>query len=474
MQSKQRHGRVLGYCRVSSEEQADRGTSLDGQREELERWCREHGRERPILYVEVESAGESAREKRVELKRLISDAEPGDTVVTVLVDRWARDVAYTLDVVRKFKRSGVRWVAVEDGIDSDDERGFSDLIRRASEAEIERERIRRRTVGTRQRLRKAGYFVEGHAPLGYRVEKRKLVIDPVGADAVRRIFAMSLAGSSSREIAAVLRAELPSVRGLDHAAMARRLRDRRYIGESNTIGSRRKPLGEWIKTHDPIVDRDTWDAVQESIARRILSGRRGKSTARTASFLARGLIRCAKCGRVVHSWAPESGASVKHAGYYQCVNKCVRARQDEVDAHINALAAKRLEHIRELLTRPQRTEAKPVDIDSERRRLLAKRERIVDAISEGIVSKDTAKAKMGEIEASLDRLDLRKTKPAIADRGDRLRETEALVHAWSAATASERRDVLKRLVDRIQMESTATKKWQRGAWSVLISWRETQ
>lgn len=468
----QRHRNVRAYCRVSGDAQAEHGTSLEGQDQEIKRWCEQHGQPKPILYVEVESAGESTREKRVELKRLIDEAEPGDLVLTVLVDRWARDVAYTLDVVRKFKRDGVRWIAVEDGIDSDDERGFSDLIRRASEAEIEREKIRRRTVGTRQRLRKLGFFVEGLPPLGYKIVKRKLVIEPESAEIVRKMFDLCIAGRSLREVSAALTAEYPSVHGLDPTAVMRRLKDRRYLGEMNTVGTRgrKAPRGEWIRAHEAIVDQVTFDRAQAALRDRRMSGRPTTAEARTAKFLCRSLILCSKCGHHLHSWAPESGASTKHGGYYQCINKCVRARHDKVDALVEEDTLSHLESLAHRLARPEKAKPK-VDRSGERDKLIKKRERLVAAIADGIVSNDDARSQMAEISSKLLALSapepVRKIDPSV-----RLREVEEIRRSWAHLTTPEKNRIVARLAAKIEITSTAVKRWQRGAWSLHIEWKE--
>lgn len=110
--------RLLAYARVSGSEQEAHGTSLAAQQERFQRFAREHRYPDPLLFVEVESAGEEKREKRVELDRLLAAAAPGDLVLCLVVDRWTRDVVDGVASVRKLLRRGVGWVAIEEQIDA--------------------------------------------------------------------------------------------------------------------------------------------------------------------------------------------------------------------------------------------------------------------------------------------------------------------------------------------------------------------
>lgn len=474
MHTKQRYRRVLGYIRVSGLGQEKHGTSLEGQDERIRAICRAEGLPDPEIRLEVESAGDDKFERRVELHALIEDAKPGDLIITPKVDRWSRDLSWGVGSVRALVKRGVGWRSIDENIDASTSEGDDHLGLRMWVADQERKRIKERTVGTRRRLRALGMHVEGLPPLGYKVEKRKLVIVPEQAEMVRRMFSLCIAGLTTRQIARSMRTEYPSSIGLDHAAVARRLRDRRYIGETNTIGQsgRRKPLGEWIHTHEPIIDQATWHRAQEALIGRARGGRPASGHARTSGFMMRGIMQCASCGRVVSAWAPDRHASTKHGGYYQCVGKCVRARQDEVDAHVDAEAVARLELLVERLSRPAKAKTKVVNVASEKARLAKKRARIVDALADDTITKDDARRKLDEIAAQVAELDARLAETVPEDRGERLREMTELRRAWSSATVEEKRRILRMLAERFELASTRTKKWQRGAWSMAVSWRD--
>ena len=71
--------RTFLYVRVSTYDQAEYGTSLDGQRDLGTKFCAEQGYADPQVRVEVESAGEEKIERRKELRRILSETAPVQT-----------------------------------------------------------------------------------------------------------------------------------------------------------------------------------------------------------------------------------------------------------------------------------------------------------------------------------------------------------------------------------------------------------
>lgn len=476
--------RVLAYCRVSSDAQEREGTSLEAQQEILVAECKARDWPAPELFIEVESGGELARERRVELARLERLAAKGDVILTCHVDRWSRDIVYTVDSVRKLVRRGVRWEATEDGIDATTDRGMAWLIDRAADAEKERARIRARTVGTRQRLRRAGFHVEGNPLLGFRVESRKLVPGDK-APVARRMFELALDDLSVRDISAALLEEFPGTPGIDPGAIARRLRDRRYIGESCSEG---KGQGEWRVTHEPIIDKATWGRAQAALDARRLGGRRPGVDSRTSGHLLRGgLLLCAHCGRIMSCHVPKDGASVTHGGYYVCRrrtesargNACDRgpiARYRDVDDEVSEAVVDRLEQLALALARPpKRSPPRPqIDRSAERAKLAARLGRLVDAVAEGVLTGATAKEKIGTIEAAIRRIDDIQLveEPPPVNRSTMLVQVKALRRSWARLGIPERRAALRLLAEKIEIESTTKRRWKRGAWRLRITWRE--
>ena len=485
--------RVLCLARVSGQAQASDGTSLEAQQETFTAYCLASHLPDPIIYVEIESAGDTRQDSRVEVERLIADASPGDVVLVTKVDRWSRNLPWGVASVRALVKRGVGFRSIGEGIDASTSNGDFVLGIMVAVADQERQRIRERTVGARQRLRAQGFHVEGHAPLGFRVEGGRgtwrLAVDEAQAPAVRLMFALALADHSTREIATALRSAFPSVTGLDSGNLARRLKDRRYIGESCSRGSRsHKPTdGEWMVTHAAIVDADTWHRTQAALASRRMGGRRNAEDSRTAGFLLRGILACAHCGGIMRAHSPEADASIRHSGYYVCARRTERkrtaaravgaepcagplVRRDHADEQVTALALERLDALAVELAEPAPARA-AVDFEGERAKLLRKRARVVGAIADETISAEAARSTVAELEAQLAAVNARQAADvAPVNRAEVLATVGAMRKAWERMKVDERREALRYLADAVEARSTATRKWERGAWTVAVMW----
>ncbi len=476
-QEPRRGSRTLGYCRVSGAEQGAHGSSLGEQQERLERVAAERRHAPPEFFVEVESASEGKIEKRTELHRLIAAAQPGDVILVDKVDRWSRDLSWGVASVRALVKRGVGWYSISEGIDASTPQGDSQLGIMAWVADQELRRTRERTVGARQRLRAMGFHVEGLAPPGFVTEggrgKWKLVPDDA-APIVRRMFKLAIDGHSTREIEAAL-GHIPS---FDHGAIARRLRDRRYLGESNTRGAKgkRAGIGEWRPTHQAIIDRATFDAAQLALGRRRNGGRPFMADSRVANYLLRGFARCATCGYILRAQHPMPNASTRH-GWYACTRGCgLHARQDDVDPLVEELVLEHLDAERERLKGPLPPPKKQPDLSAERARLVGRLDRILDAIGDGTVSRERAAAKVAACEAEISALDARRAAaeaPLRAPpREEMLAAVDGLRRAWAGMTVDERRAALRGLAELVEIARTGAK-WARAAWEVRITWLES-
>lgn len=278
--------RVLGYARVSGAEQGRHGTSLDAQRAELASYCAARGWPAPDLYVEVESASAARLEARGELERLTRAAEPGDVVLVSALDRWSRDIPHAVASVRALVARGVGWISIRDAIDAATPAGDDMLGIRAWAADLERRRIRERTVLRRKALRDEGLYVEGLAPFGYALgPARRLVVVPADAALAHELYVL-VPGRSLRGLSALMRERRPD-RGWDPGGLRLMLRSRVYLGEVQTS------TGAWVASHEPIVDADTWERAQMALDARRLSASVPRGSERTASWVLRGLARCA-------------------------------------------------------------------------------------------------------------------------------------------------------------------------------------
>ena len=340
-----------------------------------------------------------------------------------------------------------------------------------------------------------GKFVEGGVPLGYVADRkdRTLWLDENKAEIIRRMFALCIDGLSTRQISERLTGEHPDLGGLDHAAIHRKIQSRMYLGEMRQVGTKgkpRTPSDVWLKAHEPIVDAVTWRRAQTALTKRRIGGRPASGASRTASFLLRGLVRCGHCGYVMTAHSPMPNRSVKHGGWYLCrragseTPKCEHgpaARYTELDAVIDAAMLARLKELAADLARPAAASTVPAAPDFDRRKttLLRKRKNVVDAVANGTISQQDAKATLDDlakametIERARDEYEASRRDESPAARKDELKKTRALAASWSRMTTAEKRRVIAMHADRIVVYSTATARWQRNdTWRHEVTWR---
>ena len=439
--------RIIGYARVSSEEQA-RGSSLGDQQSAIRVYAATLGGEVATFYVEAESAVHEKAERRIEILRLMADVRKGDLVLCDKLDRWSRDPEFTYGSVRKILAAGASFYAVSDRVDPSTSEGDTALGFRVLFAREEHKRIKERMVGTRKLLRNRGMYSEGSTPFGYRRQAAKghksetknvLVIEPKEAEIVRSIFRRCIAGAPISKIATEL--------GINRDLAVDTIHKRVYLGEI------RNSDGQWIRArHEPIVDADLFDRANAALqSRNHVGGRPRDTPTETSDWMLRDIAVCGLCGaRMSAAYAGEPGPHRRY--YYKCARRCVTrfvpVRAAEAEASVAILL--RLQELRAELANPPKASDHPPAVDSTVRRaaLQRRRERFVEAFADDLMSKDDLRAALGKVDAEVSRLDASERAvpkpPALADskvRREVLREIREISTAWEGSTQAERRKI---------------------------------
>src|ERR1700676_335303 len=135
-------GRLVGYARVSTEEQ---GT--DPQLDEL----RAAGCE-----TVLEEHASGADRSRPVLARLLREIRPGETLVVARLDRLARSVSHLLAVIEQLEASGAHFRSLHDPIDTSTPQGMFSLQVLGAVAQLERALIAERTKAGLKAARSRG------------------------------------------------------------------------------------------------------------------------------------------------------------------------------------------------------------------------------------------------------------------------------------------------------------------------------
>lgn len=221
--------RVAMYLRVSTDDQAESGLGIEAQRTQARAMATVKGWPEPVEYLDSGISGAKGIRDRPALRQLLEDAEAGivDAVIVSSLDRLARRIRITLEVVDRLAEKGVTLVTCRESFDTSTPTGQFVLTLFAALAEMERELIMQRTRAALEVKSARDGDAGGTMPYGYaRSEDEATVIDEQEAKIVRDIFAWRRRGKSLRWIASALNDRcVPSPRGDRHIWWASSVRE---------------------------------------------------------------------------------------------------------------------------------------------------------------------------------------------------------------------------------------------------------
>ena len=321
--------RAVIYCRVSTTGQAENGTSLESQRQACLDLASERGYEIPPEYVFMEDwSGADLDRPKLERARELVRGTLAQALICYSVDRLARDPIHVGIVAEECAKREAQLEFVLEPLDNSPE-GALILYVKGYAAQIERERIKERTMRGKRSRARAGFMVQatGKGIYGYRYvpETKKRAIYEPEAQVVRGMFESSVSGDSCYAIATSLNREgIPSFSGgLWHPLTIKRIltnpafKGTTIFGRTKRIalgGNRRRveerPPEEWIEipgATPAIVSESLFDMVQV-----VLSIPKRNPNVALRKYLLTSHIEC-DCG------APIVGTCLnKTYRYYRC------------------------------------------------------------------------------------------------------------------------------------------------------------
>jgi DNA invertase Pin-like site-specific DNA recombinase len=185
--------RCAVYTRKSTDEGLDMAfNSLDAQREACEAYVASQRGEGWMLVADHYDGGgfSGGTLERPALKRLLADIQAGkiDCVVVYKIDRLTRALMDFSKLVDLFEKHSVTFVSVTQSFNTTTSMGRLTLNMLLSCAQFERElgseRVRDKIAASKRR----GLWTGSGMPLGYKIENKQLIIEPVEAALVQRIF----------------------------------------------------------------------------------------------------------------------------------------------------------------------------------------------------------------------------------------------------------------------------------------------
>ncbi|GAA4724180.1 recombinase family protein [Brevibacillus fulvus] len=332
---------VAIYARVSTEEQAEEGYSIQAQLDTLRQYAKQN---RYIVSKEYKDEGISGKsiQNRPQLQQLLRDAKQGlfQEVIVWKINRISRNQLDLLTIVDELQKHGVSFRSYTENFETETPMGRFALQMMGSVAELERNTIVDNVkMGMKQRARQGKW--NGGKVLGYEsvevegstFRKRKetrLVIVESEAALVRMIFEKYASGKGIKAIANELNhLGYKTKWGKPFSVVAVKdiLNNPLYVGkirfnkQENWTVKRRKgtnasPIladGE----HEPIISEELWNTVQA------MYKTKSEKPAQVfhGSFPFTGVMRCPMCGHGMvaqRATRKNKNGEIKYTLYYQC------------------------------------------------------------------------------------------------------------------------------------------------------------
>ena len=312
------------YIRVSTEDQAREGFSLPEQEKRLRAMCEYKGYE---IYDVYKDAGISAKtgNLRPEFERLLQDIRDKkvNTIVVLKLDRVTRSV-YDMEGIMNFLEENDAYLdCANDDINTTNANGkmVARLLTTVSQNEIERTSERTK-IGLTGAI-KVGH-IPHHAPLGYKHEDKKLVIDYATKDVAIRIFNMYHDGMTYQKISNVLNEEqvLGKTNWRD-STIVHILENPIYKGDF-IHGKRTKHPTYYENVVEPLVSKEYWEECQ------VQQKKNSRSYKRTLNYLFLQKLKCPKCKRILGGKATtKKNGNVYY--YYYCNDCKINIKENTIE-----------------------------------------------------------------------------------------------------------------------------------------------
>lgn len=257
--------RVAIYTRVSTEDQAKEGFSLDAQKERLHSYCKARGWTIIKEYIDEGHSGRNIR--RPAYQQMLKEKDEWDMILVIKMDRIHRNSRNFMEMMDNMRKWEKEFTSMQESLDTSTAMGrfVVDIIQRI--AQLESEQISERVyMGMRQKASTVGGILGFNIPYGYDYVDGKLIHNTNEAENVKLMFNMYLQGLSVGAIAKILQdKKIPTKRDgkWRKQTIASILKNPLYCG-----------FMEWdgilnIGDHMPMMDITTFNRVQKEMVERI-------------------------------------------------------------------------------------------------------------------------------------------------------------------------------------------------------------
>lgn len=294
--------RVALYIRVSTDEQAIKGLSLEAQQEDLMQHVKEQGWTVAGIYVDAAKTARKRIYKRAEFLRMLEDVKEGkiDRILCTRLDRWFRNVGDYYKVMEILEKNHCDWSCTQEQYDTSTAGGRLYINMKLSIAQNEADQTGERINVVFDSKIQNGTVVSGSAPFWLRInEEKRLEIIPEKAAILKDAFDHYEATVTKRGTITYIRNKY----GLNwcEATFSRMLKDKLAIGVYDKNG-------RYNPSFCPAaISEEQFNHIQE------LMKRNGKTSPSGRIYLFTSLLVCAECKHNLVGY--KNG---KNNYYYRC------------------------------------------------------------------------------------------------------------------------------------------------------------
>ena len=384
--------KVALYMRVSTDEQALNGLSLEAQKEVLEKYAKDNNYEIIDSYTD---AGISARKKiqhRKELIRLLDDVRKGrvDLILFTKLDRWFRNISDYYKVQEILDKYHVNWKTIFEEYDTSTANGRLHINIMLSIAQDEADRTSERIKAVFESKRSKGETSANKAPIGYKIENSKLLVDDDKKQIAIDIFSHYDINHSMRKCIRMVYNKY-NIK-IDENVIRKMLRNRTYIGEYRGIDN----------FCESIIPSSQFERINSYTNIRVFKNQLEEGRV----YLFQSLITCKHCGRSLNANAAVRNQinGIKEYHYYRCRGYLIDKCDNNININEQKVERFLLDHIQDAAKiniknrkKKNETTSENVDINKLKKRL----EKLKDLYLDDIIDKSLYKNEFSEINSKI-------------------------------------------------------------------------
>jgi site-specific DNA recombinase len=464
--------RAAIWIRVSTEDQA-KGESPATHLKRAEMYCELKGWQVVETYDLSGVSGKTVLDYP-EARRMLADVERGHIKALIFsrLARLARNTRELLEISDLFKSHGAALVSLGESIDTSSPAGMLLYTVLGALAEWERNEISARVSAAVPIRAAQGKPTGGVGPWGYRWNNKTLEVDPEAAEKVRVIFALCLEeeGNKSRTVKRLNAMGLRSREGAVWTVtnLTRLIDNHVYTGRRRANYARstgdgkhwvEKPESDWVyHAVEPIIEPGLWDKLQ---AFRKQRRRSEMAPPKESKYIFGGLLQCV-CGKKLY---------VSHATAKDIIYRCRACQYKVAESDLTSGLLQALQNMAikaEVETEgedPKVLFERAALIQKEAEKVKQKKARILDLYSDGKETRDSVLPKLKELEEQQSRLEtefLQVEEEAeyrrleLEGRAPLCAQVEKVSELWEYLDYDEQRQVVRKLVDKIELGEERT------------------